>query len=51
MTLVATEIVAVGVSVVGSVWSKMNKELKMLLIAFVLMMGSLVYFYFEQTGG
>lgn len=51
MTLVVTLIVVAGISVVDSVWSKMNKELKMLIISFVSMMGAIVWFYFEQRGG
>jgi hypothetical protein len=48
---VEIESATAGVSVVVIVWSKMNKELKLLLISFVLMLGCIVYFYFQQKGG
>lgn len=43
--------VVAGISVVDSVWSKMNKELKMLIISFVSMMVALVWFFIIEKGG
>jgi len=51
VTLVATPTVGVGISVVDSAWRQMNKELKLLIISFVFLIGTIVYYFVEYGGG